>query len=46
MLSAIKSVFEAAEPAKLQIATKVMPFSEIEEAWKAPGKPRIVIAIQ
>jgi NADPH:quinone reductase-like Zn-dependent oxidoreductase len=46
LLGAIKNVFEAAGPAKLQIATKTMPLSEIEEAWKAPNKPRIVIAIQ
>ena len=45
LLGAIKSVFEAAGPAKLQIATHTMPLSEIETAWKAPGKPRIVVTI-
>ena len=45
LLSAIKNVFDAAGAAKLQIATKTMLLSEIEEAWKAPGKPRIVITI-
>jgi len=45
LLGAIKNVFEAAGVAKLQIATKTMLLSEIEEAWKAPGKPRIVITI-
>ena len=45
LLGAIKSVFEAATPAKLQIATRTMPLSEIEEAWKAPNKPRIVVTI-
>lgn len=45
LLGAIKSVFDAAGPAKLQIATRTMPLSEIEEGWKAPGKPRIVITI-
>jgi NADPH:quinone reductase-like Zn-dependent oxidoreductase len=46
LLAGIKNVFEAAGPAKLQIATKIVPISEIEDAWKAPGKPRIVIAIR
>jgi NADPH:quinone reductase-like Zn-dependent oxidoreductase len=46
LLGGIEKVFEAAGPAKLQISTKIMPLSEIEEAWKAPGKPRIVIAIE
>jgi NADPH:quinone reductase-like Zn-dependent oxidoreductase len=45
LLGAIKSVFEAVGPAKLQIATRTMPLSEIEEAWNAPGKPRIVVTI-
>ena len=45
LLGAIKNVFDAAGAAKLQIATKTMLLSEIEEAWKAPGKPRIVITI-
>ena len=45
LLGAIKNVFDAARVAKLQIATKTMLLSEIEEAWKAPGKPRIVITI-
>jgi hypothetical protein len=42
-------VYSAAQPAgtaNLQIATKTMPLSEIEEAWKAPNKPRVVITIQ
>jgi NADPH:quinone reductase-like Zn-dependent oxidoreductase len=46
LLGGIKNVFEAAGPAKLQIAIQTMPLSEIEDAWKAPGKPRIVISIQ
>ena len=46
LLDGIKSVFEAAGPAKLLIATHTMPLSEIEEAWKAPGKPRIVVTIE
>jgi NADPH:quinone reductase-like Zn-dependent oxidoreductase len=43
LLGAIRSVFEAVGPAQLQIATKTMPLSEIEQAWQAPGKPRIVV---
>jgi hypothetical protein len=45
LLGSIKSVFEAVAPAELHIAARTMPLSEIEEAWKAPGKPHIVIAI-
>ncbi len=46
LLAAIRSVFEAAVPAKLQIATRTMPLSKIEEAWQAPAKPRIVITMR
>jgi NADPH:quinone reductase-like Zn-dependent oxidoreductase len=42
LLSAIRNVFDAAVPAKLQIATKIVPLSAIAETWHAPGKPRIV----
>jgi len=45
LLACIENVFEAVGPARLQIATKVLPLSEIEEAWKAPGKPRVVITV-
>ena len=45
LLDAIKNVFQIAEPAKLQIATQVAPLSQIEEAWKAPNKPRIVVTM-
>lgn len=45
LLNAIRHVFEAAVPAKLQIAIKTMPLSAIEEAWDAPGKPRVVFTI-
>jgi NADPH:quinone reductase-like Zn-dependent oxidoreductase len=45
LLDAIKNVFQIAEPAKLQIATQVAPLSKIEEAWKAPNKPRIVVTM-
>jgi len=45
LLEAIKSVFEAAVPAKLQIATKPVPLSEVGEHWSAAGKPRVVFTL-
>jgi NADPH:quinone reductase-like Zn-dependent oxidoreductase len=45
LLEAIKGVFEATVPAKLQIATKTVPFSEVERYWSAPGKPRVVFTL-
>lgn len=45
LLDAVKNVFEAAVPAKLQIQTNTVPLSTIEENWGAPGKPRIVVTI-
>jgi hypothetical protein len=45
-LGAIKSVFEAAGPAKLQIAIQTMPLSEIESAWKARGNPALAFLAQ
>jgi hypothetical protein len=45
LLEAIKSVFEATIPARLEIATKIVPPSEVEEYWSAPGKPRIVFTL-
>lgn len=45
-LQAIKSVFEAVQPAGLKIATTVVPLSEVEATWeKATGKPRVVFSI-
>ncbi len=46
LLESIKSVFEAVGPARLQIATLTVDLAKIEEAWKAPGKPRIVMTIR
>jgi len=46
LLGAIKSVFEVAGSAKLQIATQTMPLAEIEVAWEKPGKPRVVVTIE
>jgi NADPH:quinone reductase-like Zn-dependent oxidoreductase len=46
LLQAIRSVFEAVQPAGLKIATTVVPLSEIEGVWeKAAGKPRMVFSI-
>ena len=45
LLGAIKSVFEATLPARLQIATKAVPLSEVDEHWSAPGKPRVVFTL-
>ena len=46
-LKAIKSVFEAVQPASLKIATKVVPLSEVEATWEsAAGKPRTVFSIR
>lgn len=45
LLEAIRHVFEAVGPAKLEIATKTMPLASVEEAWGATGKPRIVVTI-
>jgi NADPH:quinone reductase-like Zn-dependent oxidoreductase len=45
LLGAIKSVFEATLPAGLQIATKAVPLSQVEDHWSAPGKPRVVFTM-
>ncbi len=45
LLDAVSKVFEAVAPAKLQIATKQVPLSEVEKCWGLPGKPRIVFTI-
>lgn len=45
LLGGIKSVFDLVGPARLQIATRTMPLSEIEAAWKAPNKPRVVVTM-
>jgi NADPH:quinone reductase-like Zn-dependent oxidoreductase len=46
LLKAINSVFEAVQPAGLQIATRVVPLSEVEQVWdQAAGRPRLVFTI-
>ena len=42
LLAGIHHVFAAVVPAKLQIATKVVPLSAIAENWETPAKPRVV----
>jgi NADPH:quinone reductase-like Zn-dependent oxidoreductase len=46
LLEAVEGVFRATIPAKLQIATRTVPFSEVKEHWDAPGKPRVVFTIE
>lgn len=46
LLAAVKSVFDVAGAAKLQIATQTVDLAQIDEAWRAPGKPRVVITIR
>jgi len=45
LLGAAKSVFDATIPARLQIATKTIPLSDVEEYWLSPGKPRVVFTL-
>jgi NADPH:quinone reductase-like Zn-dependent oxidoreductase len=45
LLDAIGNVLEAAVPAKLQIATKAVPLSAIEETWNAREKARVVFVL-
>jgi len=46
LLAAIQNVFNAVQPAGLQIATAAIPLSAIEETWdSAPGHPRAVYTI-
>ena len=45
LVGAIKSVFEATTAARLHVATKTAPLSEVKAYWSAPGKPRVVFTI-
>jgi NADPH:quinone reductase-like Zn-dependent oxidoreductase len=45
LMEAIKNVLDATVPAKLQIATKAVPLSAIEEMWNAQEKARIVFVM-
>ena len=47
LLDSIRNVFEAVEPANLQIATRTVQLSGIEKTWEdAIGKPRVVFTIK
>jgi NADPH:quinone reductase-like Zn-dependent oxidoreductase len=45
LLNAVRNTFDAVGPAKLRIATKSVPLSEVESHWNAPGKPRLVFTL-
>lgn len=45
LLEAIANVFGLVKKANLQIQTKVVSLSEIEEHWNSPNKPRLVFRI-
>jgi NADPH:quinone reductase-like Zn-dependent oxidoreductase len=46
LLESIGKVFDAVQPAKLQIATRVVPLAEVESVWaSAGGKPRVVFTV-
>ncbi len=45
LLNAAKSTFDAVIPARLRIATKGVPLSEVERYWSSPGKPRVVFTL-
>ncbi len=46
LLQSIRKVFESVGPAGLKIASRVVPISDVEDAWsKATGKPRVVFSI-
>jgi hypothetical protein len=45
LLDGIRNVFDATVPAKLQIATKAVPLSAIEETWNTPEKARVVFVM-
>jgi NADPH:quinone reductase-like Zn-dependent oxidoreductase len=46
LLGAIKSVFDAAIPARLQLATKTVPLRLVEQTWNDEGKERIVFVME
>jgi NADPH:quinone reductase-like Zn-dependent oxidoreductase len=45
LLAAVANVFAITKTANLQIATRTLPPSSVEEAWDAPSKPRVVVTI-
>jgi hypothetical protein len=46
LLSGIQQVFDIAQVANLQVATKIVPLSEIANTWDtAPFQPRLVYTL-
>jgi len=45
LLNAVRQVFEVAAVAGMNLPVRVMPLAEIEQAWHAPGSPRVVISL-
>jgi NADPH:quinone reductase-like Zn-dependent oxidoreductase len=46
LVQSIRSILEAVQSANLQIATQVVPLSEVESVWeRATAKPRVVFTI-
>ncbi|MDR3751295.1 MAG: zinc-binding alcohol dehydrogenase family protein [Terracidiphilus sp.] len=46
LVQSIQNVFQAVQPANLQIATQVVPLAELESVWeRATAKPRVVFTI-
>jgi NADPH:quinone reductase-like Zn-dependent oxidoreductase len=45
LLNAIAKVFAIAGETRLQVATRTVPLAAIQEAWAAPGNPRVVVTI-
>ena len=45
IVSAVAAVMQAAGPAGLGIATERVPLSEVEQAWSAPRRSRVVLTM-
>lgn len=46
LMEGIRQTFDLASQGKLYLPTKVIPLSRVNESWDAPGKPRLVFALQ
>ncbi len=46
LVESIAKTFAAVGPARLKVATEVLPLEQVEERWKrSTGKPRVVFTI-
>lgn len=45
LLNAVRQVYGVAASAGLSLPARVMPLADIEQAWQAPGSPRVVISL-